>query len=591
MPEWGRLIVFEGPDGVGKSTLTKALSFSLTERGIPCDCLAFPGREVGSLGWHVYQLHHEPERFGVKNIPSTSLQLLHVAAHLDAITSRILPTLQAGRWVVLDRFWWSTWVYGVIAGASQKILKAMIDVERVAWKGVLPTMAFLVRRSIPLRDDEPIDRWRKLATAYNDLAIGEEVHYPVCVIDNNGSVTETLERVMDTIDGLCFRVGTIPYLPDRRLGRTARCQTHKLYPELDLFPHIDSINAKDSTTQDIPGGQPESYAFSPLTPAKPSEVYETYWRFAAERQSIFFRKIEGKYPLTSDSILAQYKFTNAYRVSDRVSQYLIRNVIYQHDQSPEEVFFRTILFKLFNKIETWELLQEHLGTPIYADFNFERYAIVLDEAIRTKQRIYSAAYIMPSGSGDFEDQRKHRSHLKLLEQMMIDKLALRIAECRSMRQAFELIRFYPMIGDFLAYQFVTDINYSPLSSFSEMEFVVPGPGARDGIRKCFHSLGGLNESDIIRWVTEHQEQEFTRFGISFQSLWGRRLQFIDCQNLFCEIDKYARLAHPHIKGISGRTRIKQMYRPNPVPIVYWYPPKWDINHLVEKTQHEATRQT
>ena len=51
----------------------------------------------------------------------------------------------------------------------------------------------------------------------------------------------------------------------------------------------------------------------------------------------------------------------AYRASDRVSQYLIRNVIYRHDQGPEEVFFRIMLFKLFNKIETWELLEEHSG--------------------------------------------------------------------------------------------------------------------------------------------------------------------------------------------------------------------------------------
>jgi hypothetical protein len=329
------------------------------------------------------------------------------------------------------------------------------------------------------------------------------------------------------------------------------------------------------------------HGFCPMAPAKPSEVYETYWRFAAERQAIFFRRIEGMCPLTDDPILARYKFTNAYRASDRVSQYLIRSVIYQDDQSMEELFFRTILFKLFNKISTWELLKERLGKPSYAGYDIERYALVLDEAIRAGQRIYSAAYIMPSGSGEFEDPRKHRSHLKLLERMMADKLAHRIADCRSMKQAFELIRSYPMIGDFLAYQYVTDLNYSTLCNFSEMEFVVPGPGAKDGIRKCFRSLGGVNEADIIRWVTEHQQQEFGRLGITFRSLWGRDLQLIDCQNLFCEVDKYARLAHPHIKGISGRMRIKQAYQPNTVRIAYWYPPKWGIDILVHKVQQES----
>jgi hypothetical protein len=134
-----------------------------------------------------------------------------------------------------------------------------------------------------------------------------------------------------------------------------------------------------------------------------------------------------------------------------------------------------------------------------------------------------------------------------------------------------------MIGEFLAYQLATDINYSEITDFSEMDFVVPGPGARDGICKCFESLGGLNEAEMIRLMADKQEEEFNNFGLSFQSLWGRRLQLVDCQNLFCEVDKYARLAHPQIAGRSNRKRIKQTYKVNPAPIRYWYPPKWGIN--------------
>ena len=80
---------------------------------------------------------------------------------------------------------------------------------------------------------------------------------------------------------------------------------------------------------------------------------------------------------------------------------------------------------------------------------------------------------------------------------MRDRLPDRIADAGCMRKAFELIRSYPMMGDFLAYQYVTDLNYSTLISFTEMEFVAAGPGAKDGIRKCFRSLGGLNESESL----------------------------------------------------------------------------------------------
>ncbi len=322
-----------------------------------------------------------------------------------------------------------------------------------------------------------------------------------------------------------------------------------------------------------------------LSPAEPTKVYETYWRFAAERQAIFFRRFEGRpAPWTSDPILAQYKFTNAYRASDRVSQYLIRNVIYGGDQEPSEVFFRTILFKLFNRIATWERLEAAFGKVSFREYKFERYDRVLTRAMDGGERIYSAAYIMPAGSGPTrirdKQVRKHRFHLHLLAQMMRDGLPQRVTEMHSMQDVFESLRSYPSIGSFLAYQFATDLNYGALTNFSERDFVVPGPGALNGIRKCFNSLGGLSEVEIIRLVADRQEDAFRDLGLTFRTLWGRPLQLIDCQNLFCEVDKYARVRHPEVRGLTDRTRIKQRFAPTWEHLSVWYPPKWGLNERI-----------
>ena len=241
--------------------------------------------------------------------------------------------------------------------------------------------------------------------------------------------------------------------------------------------------------------------------------------------------------------------------------------------------FRILLYKLFNKIETWNLLENELGPLTHAEYSFKRYDQVLGRAMTRGQKIYSAAYIMPSG-GSLGHERKHRNHLALIERMIRGELPTRLAEAGSMQQAFNLLRSYPTIGDFLAYQYVTDINYSTITNFTEMEFVVPGPGAIDGIRKCFTDTSGMTDADVIRIMVERQEAEFDRLGLDFRTLWGRRLQLIDCQNLFCEVDKYARVVHPEANGASGRTRIKQKFRPNEDPIEYWYPPKWKINDVV-----------
>lgn len=321
-----------------------------------------------------------------------------------------------------------------------------------------------------------------------------------------------------------------------------------------------------------------------ISKSKPieSEVYETYWKFAVERQKIFFNRIRNKDTWTNDKILKRHKFTNAYRASDRVSQYLIKNVIYGVESTPLDTLFRILLFKTFNKIETWQAFEREFGSVSYQNFSFEHYDNLLTRLMGNNISIYSGAYIMTSGKSRFGHQKKHRNHLRLIEFMMQDNLLDKVVQSQSMEELFNILKSYPTIGNFLAYQYTIDINYSELINFDEMDFVFPGPGALDGIRKCFTDFKDYSKSDIIRYVADKQDNEFQKFNLTFIPLWGRKLHLIDCQNLFCEVDKYARVAHPEVSGITGRTRIKQKFNPQQQKIEYWYPPKWGINQNIIK---------
>ncbi|NKL54506.1 nucleotide kinase domain-containing protein [Rhizobium leguminosarum] len=310
----------------------------------------------------------------------------------------------------------------------------------------------------------------------------------------------------------------------------------------------------------------------------PSPVLETYWRFAAERQAIYFRRLENlNGPWTDNPILSAYRFTNAYRASDRVSQYLIREVQYRPDrpQSPAELFFRTLLFKIFNKIETWETIERKVGPLTWKNVDLNLITTILDDLLARGKRIYSAAYIMPAPRLGYV--RKHANHIALLKMMIDDRLPDRIRQVPSLSMVYDLLVSYPGIGSFLAFQYAIDLNYSSLLDFDESDFVIAGPGALDGIRKCFYDIGPRTPQEVILAVTDDQERAFRSFGLDFQTLFGRRLQPIDCQNLFCEISKYARVAHPEVKGLTGRTRIKQSYRPrtDPMPEPY-FPPRWRL---------------
>jgi len=190
-----QLIIFEGADAAGKSTVCSAYRDALARMGFPSCLLSFPGKEPGTLGDLVYKIHHDPHSKGVDRLTSASLQALHVAAHLDTIESKIVPRLDDGQTVVLDRYWWSTWVYGVVAGADTKVLHALIEAERVAWGKWLPGLVYLIIRSNPLRE-EPLKPWLELCQEYKTLAERESELYPVCVLSNEGEIDVTVATAL-----------------------------------------------------------------------------------------------------------------------------------------------------------------------------------------------------------------------------------------------------------------------------------------------------------------------------------------------------------------------------------------------------------
>lgn len=307
----------------------------------------------------------------------------------------------------------------------------------------------------------------------------------------------------------------------------------------------------------------------------PTVVFESYWRFAAERLRVYYQRVAGTPgPWTSDPVIQEFRFTNTYRAADRVSQYLIREVQYRADRSQarEEVVFRTLLFKLFNKIETWEVLEIDNGPITWAGVNVGILE-TLDQLFAAGISIYNPAYIMANPALGLV--RKHGNHWRLLLKIMDENLW---SVDPSLDHLFHTLLEQPGLGRFLAFQFAIDLNYSSAFDFDEGSFVVAGPGALDGISKCFLNTKGYTPEEIILGVTQAQYRWFAKLGIDFPGLYGRPLQPIDCQNCFCEISKYARVAHPDFVGVAGRTKIKQKYTPLPKPLPQpVFPTRWGLN--------------
>jgi hypothetical protein len=271
-----------------------------------------------------------------------------------------------------------------------------------------------------------------------------------------------------------------------------------------------------------------------------------------------------------------------------VSQELIQ-IIYGGPQEPRDLLFRILLFRFFNKPETWAALETERQELTANDFNVEEYARILDRRMADGERVYSAAYIIPPPK--FGEQRKHANHLRLIDYMLSSGLERDLAGARSLESVFQTLSAFPSLGPFLAFQLTIDLNYSTLIDFDENDFVVAGPGARSGLAKCFPDARRADPAALIQAMTETQEEQLERYGLDFADLFGRPLKLIDCQNLFCETDKYARVAHPDQVGIGNRTRIKQQFTVSGGLKAPFFPPKWGIqapNVGVGKTRPGAT---
>jgi hypothetical protein len=264
-------------------------------------------------------------------------------------------------------------------------------------------------------------------------------------------------------------------------------------------------------------------------------------------------------------------------VLDKVSQYIIANVIEKGSQDPVELVFRITLFNIFTKVETWELLQDELGPLTWATYNRKAYKDVLGKAKYEGQTLYTGSFQKPAPDFGFKDA--YMNHLALLEVFMANDLTGKLAESAFMADIFEWLAAFPGMGYFTTYQLLLNLSYSSVMNFSGMDFVVPGLGASSGLAKLFgHSMALARhavpdiEIDVIRWLAKTQTQHFKRLGLDFTGLGPDRMpmELADIEHTLCEVDKYSRIAHPKLQGLGGRTQMRGSgFRPSLVP----YPTK------------------
>ena len=133
----GRVIVFEGGEGSGKSTQLRRLSGVLGERGVAHTCLREPGGTP--LGTEVRRMLLDR----ASDIEPRAEALLFMASRAQLVQREIRPALARGEVVLLDRFFLSTYAYQV---AGHHLSEADVrSANRFATDGLVPDLTLLLR--------------------------------------------------------------------------------------------------------------------------------------------------------------------------------------------------------------------------------------------------------------------------------------------------------------------------------------------------------------------------------------------------------------------------------------------------------------
>ncbi len=316
---------------------------------------------------------------------------------------------------------------------------------------------------------------------------------------------------------------------------------------------------------------------------KPNNNFIYYLYFIVERQNIFWKRYNGEQPpYTLDETLQNHKFTNVYRVLDKVSQYLVKEIINKDaGLLKEDLFWKILIFKHFNKIETWEWFNEDFGgvninTSIetiieslnrYADKGGVPYSnAFLQTASFMASERFLAQYGLKKGC------KKYEAYLKIFDQYFFEEGHLNyLLAAESLEDVFNQLNGVPGFAAFLSMQYTTDFNMSSLFNFDKNSFISASVGSIRGIDKTFDFEGKKDYSAVIKWVQQNLKSLLREYSdgydmpLYFKPLGVNGKVFMpsvmDCQSLFCETDKYTRpLGLDYDVNGKGNKRIKQKFK-------------------------------
>lgn len=289
-----------------------------------------------------------------------------------------------------------------------------------------------------------------------------------------------------------------------------------------------------------------------------------------ERYNIHLKKDVEKLPApwTDNVILQNIKFTNVRREDDRATKWVIDNVCLSDSLRLSDKIFNCILFRLYNKWETCQLVMPiDLSLPHnqYGGFiTYGKQALKRKEESDPSYTFFTSAFNtggMKASAGRLTGEEYIPARpLALMDWMYKEGIIHKVMKASSPREICDILMGVSGIGEFLSYQMFVDFTYIPEFQFSENEFTISGPGCSLGLSILFEDADGLTDEELLFWLRDNQDKVFGE-GFAKNLMTDlpehdRVMNVMSLENCFCEFSKYSRATDQLKEGKTPRARVK-----------------------------------
>jgi hypothetical protein len=295
--------------------------------------------------------------------------------------------------------------------------------------------------------------------------------------------------------------------------------------------------------------------------AKTYETHEErFYAWIFERQHMWYKRhaVGIPAPWTDDPVLGGTKFTNAYHELDRGTVYL-HDIVLIEGLSLEKALIRILAYRFFNRVSTWDTIfrgQDFFVSDSEPDWeHFERAL----NARRASAPLFTAAH-QTSAQLHVEGETTHARTLTVIRDFWgkIDELADGVRRFTdNPMKLYKFFRTYNGLGEFLAFEILSDLACTDYVEFSPDTWAACGPGSKSGLRLIFPDRGLRSDVELMRELQNGQKQFYNSQGLPLflltSTLHDPFLSLRNIEHSLCEYFKYDRTLN------TGTAR--ELYRP------------------------------